>query len=736
VFKKSILVLLVTVFIFTGYHLYASTTVEREELVGFSNILPYIDSNRYTHMKSDEIVVSKELYEGYDTFDSSMGTIYLDSKSLAFQFEQNGYVYQSAPDITDEEFPLSVVYSMQSALNIQSYNTRNINYAVVRENLFTMGSNVSITYIENGFEAEVTFGTSQIRLTMIVLFDNGEVTIEIPNESIVENEYFKLKSIQVYKDFGAVQEDTVPGYVFVPDGIGALIDYDTDDLGVPNYKKSVYGNALGYNTEEDLNNLNQNEYRIYAPVFGFVHGVEQHGIFANILSGDLYANINVYYPSRNRGYTTIFSEFVYRHTYAQPIDQIGNTITLLQEDINQVNLKLKYTVLSGDSASYVGMAKTYKEYLLTIGASMQNPIERTPLMLSFLASENAPGIIWSNHIQLSTLEDILNIVEELNQSLNPNMNVSIEGFSKQGVSWSGPTYNKIDSDFGSVDELQQLSQLVDHLYMVTNHILAPTSGSGYSQYRDLASKINDQLYTFKDLTSDYYLLEYKKVESSFHDSLEMFSSLDVDHAYQSFGSLLYDDFKNELYLKNQVVMIQQLLGELDTEVALYDSNAYLYGYVDAIIEVPMYSSQYVSFDDTVPFLSIAMSNMIDLYSPSATFFPYVRDDLLRMIDFHIYPSFIVTTNYTTKLQETNLSEIYVSDYDVISPMIDTYYQFIGDALVQTLNASITAREVLQSGVVIVSYDNGLEIIINYTDQAVSILGVVVEAKHYEVGDFQ
>jgi len=737
VFRKLLLVVTFSFVAITSLSLIVfSDDQQTIDLFGFSNILPFIDSNRYTHDKTDEIAVSDTFTDGYTTIETDLGTVHLDTKSLAFEFDSNGYIFKSAPDLSGTDFPVSVIYSMASALNVQSYNMNNVNYAVVRENLYTMGSSSTITYITNGFEAKVTMGTSRIKMTLVVTFEEDAIHVSIPFDSIVEPENYKLKSIQIYKDFGTVYEDDVPGYVFIPDGVGALMDYSADDLGMPNYKKSVYDNTLGYNTDEDLNNMVAEDYRIYAPVFGFVHGVDQHAIFANITSGDEYANINVYYPSRNRGYTTIFPEFVFRQTYAQPIDQIGNTITLLQDQMNPVDIALTYTILSDSDANYVGMAKTYRDYLLNEGANPLGTIDAAPLLLSFLAAENTQGVLWTKHIELSTLADILDIVNEINTTLDPALQVSIEGYTRKGVTWSGPVYTKLDRRFGSESELEELSTLVDRLLVVTDHMLAPSSGSGYSQYTDLASKINDQLYQFMDYTSNYYVLEYSVLESRFTGSLAMFDGLNVDHAYRSFGSLLYDDFGNDLYLPDQIALLQELLGSLESDVALYDSNAYLWTEMDQLLDAPLYSSQYVSFDDTVPFIPIALSNLVDLYSPSATFLPYVRDDLLRMVDFHVYPSFIVTTKYTTELQKTNLRDIYVSQYDVISPMIFTYYNFVKDGLNQTLNATIETREILQDGVVLVGYDNGVEIIINYTDQAVNVLGVDVPAKSYEVGDLR
>ena len=55
----------------------------------------------------------------------------------------------------------------------------------------------------------------------------------------------------------------------------------------------------------------------------------------------------------------------------------------------------------------------------------------------------------------------------------------------------------------------------------------------------------------------------------------------------------------------------------------------------------MYSSQYLQFTDTVPFLAIALRGELDLFGANANFYAYARDELLRLIDYGIYPSLLL-----------------------------------------------------------------------------------------------
>ncbi len=735
VFMISLLLVSITVISIIAFSIETSDYT----LGGFNEITPYVDSNRYTHQKSDEQATStQEINPEYIQILTDLGIVHIDPISLAFQFENsNGYIWSSTIDYQNEEFPNSVLYTMRSALNIESYNTDNVNYTVVRENMYTPGTTIDLEYIENGFNANIIFGISKIEIELIVLFEEDSIKVSIPSESIIEGDKYKLKGIKVYRDFGAVKNDDVPGYVFIPDGIGALIDYKNDTLGLPNYSKAIYGNALGYNTNEDLSEFDLNGANIYVPVFGFVHGVNQQSVFANIESGGEYGNLNVYYPSKNRGYTTVFSDFKYRSTYNQPVDQIGNVITLLQKHRNDFDINIAYHFLNGEQANYVGMAVKYREYLLAGDVEFQENNANTdiPLHLSFIGSERRPTLLFTKKVQLTTLEDIIRISDELKEYLTINLVVSIDGFTKDGSTWSGPLYKDIDKSFGNEEQLKALQDKVAELYLITNHVMANSTNGGYNSFSDLAKKINDQIYTYENRTSSMYLLEHDKVFEKATNSINELDDYDFDgFAFKYMGSILYDDFRNNSYIVDQIILTEEFLEELDKDIALYNANSYMFPYIDSYFDFPLYSSQFITFDDTVPFLSIALSDIVNLYSPYANFFPQNRDDLLRMIDFHVYPSFILTDKSSKELQDTNLEAIYSSKYDSLEPAVYQYYEFLNDALRETKDATIVDRDVLDEGVIKVTYSNGVYIVINYTDISQVYYDDTILPKSYLVGD--
>jgi len=717
---------------FGVYAINYNQVYDKPSIPNFEEILPWVDSNKYTHMKSEDIAFNQQgFFDDPIEISTPFGTAYVDAESLAFQVvNDNGYIWSSTINENSEGLPLTFKRRAKSALIIESFNTGVTSFALTEETLFENNTQIDLTLITNGFHAQITFGRSGIQVGLYVTFGKDSIQVEMPFDELDESGIYKVSSIKIYPYFGAVLEDHIPGYVFLPDGIGALVDYKVNDpLISANYQKEVYDRNIGYNLESNMNNFLSGGTKIYAPVFGFVHGVNQNAVFANITSGAEYATINLYFPARTRGFTTVFSEFVYRKTYRQPIDKVGNTISLLQSHAHAIDIKIEYTLLENEDANYVGMAKTYRDYLDLDRYESSN--EMIPLRLDAIGIERHKGLLFNQTTVMTTFNEFRDIALDLRSEGIDHIIGNFSGFTSRGVTWSAPQYERISQRVGSTSDLESLQASMDQLFLVTEYIKASNQSSGYNQYFDLAKKINDQLYMYVSNTDTKYLLDYDAVSSVMTKSIQRLSDLPIDgFAIESMGSLLYDDFGNQKYLPEAILMYQSLISEVEKKVALYDVNAYLWHAMDTYYDFPMYASQYVTFDDTVPFLSIVLSGSVKLFGPYANFYPYARDELLRLIDFGVYPSFVVTDKSPKALQETGLESIYASKYTDIKPTILTYYEFVDGALSHVIGARIIKRDVISQGVVKVTYDNDTEIYINYRETVYQMDGLVIQPKDY------
>ena len=161
---------------------------------------------------------------------------------------------------------------------------------------------------------------------------------------------------------------------------------------------------------------------------------------------------------------------------------------------------------------------------------------------------------------------------------------------------------------------------------------------------------------------------------------------------------------------------------------LENPNSYLWKYTDRYLQAPVGSSQFIFETDTVPCLDIVLHGTMEVYAPYANFSFYTQDCILRMIDYNIYPSFILSKDPSYKLADTFSANYYSTEYSLYEELIETVYGQINETLSQVQGFEWTDRNVPENGVVINTYQKdgaSKYIIINYTDQEVTYQGTTV-----------
>ena len=727
IISSLVLLLITSIITITAFN---NSNEDEVKLAGFNNITEFYPSNRHTYQDDTKIAVSQAPEnlsvtpsELVRTIQTEAGTVELNEQMLSFNYTNSkGYKWSSTVNDVNTLF--------RSGIILNAYNTNSDDPTPLYYDLFD--ANVNVTEITNGFSAHITFATLKIQLKLEVTFTNEGIHISIPSSSIKENGIYLISDIVVYPYLGAVENDKVPGYIFAPDGVGALIRYKSRNVS-GNYEKNIYGKNLGLSDKDDLNKEAAVDANIYAPVFGMVHGVNQNALFAIIEDGAEYGSINIEYAGALYPYSTIYPRFTYRNTYTQPMDKSGTTIKLLQKEKNPFDINIKYVSLVDNDANYIGMAKTYQEYLKKEQGLTQKAVASDiNLRLDTIGIERTKGVLFDQKILMTSFSDYKNILDTLTEKQVKNIVGVYNGFTNDGVSWAAPNFKKFSNKLGTQSELNDLLNNYN-IYFATEYQKATSKAGGYNSYFDLAKKINDQRYTYVNSDYEAYLLTHSKTAEVLKESVSKLGKDNIKNLYiQSMGSLLYSDLSNNVSLVDARNFYVETLKEVEGNVALSNVNSYLWGSIDEFFDFPLYNSQRLAFDDTVPFLAITLGNYMNLYSSYANFYAYPREELLRLIDYNVYPSFIVTHESSNKLEETNLNHIYSSRYEDLEDAIVTYYEFVNTPLKNVIGSSLTSRIVVQNGVVINEYSNGVKIIVNYTNQTQNVNGVEVQPMYYHV----
>lgn len=666
--------------------------------------------------------------------------LYMEEGSYAIRVvnKADGFIYGSSLSTKEENLKnFNTVWEgiVNSCITVSyySYNDTTGVY-VTKEESFLKDEASTSTYqlIENGFIASLTFGESGISMDLEVSLDGEYLNIEVPNESISET-LFELKSIKVYPFLGAVYGNTVPGYILVPDGSGALIRYQDIDVFKDIYQFNYYGQDDSIQTNTSYEPVTS------FPVSGMIHGINQHGFITIVEDGASEATLVVSPAKRNLKYYYTYNEFTFRSLYQTPLsesDSMNATGRLVVEElINDCNPVVKYKFLTGMDANYVGMASNYQEYLLENNLILDqiDSEDAVSIFLDVIAAETKSGFIFDDYIEMTDVEELIAILNALTEN-NINPLVVYKGYDDSGLTNSGIVYDGFNKKLGDVQDLIEYSESNDiSLYFHINPMIG-YSNSSFSVYKDTSKRINKNLNIYSGFTKQYYYMNPTSVLNAINQSVIDLEKLNIDNILiDSIGNLLYSDYSSEkISRSNYIDLLNEVLMEYDNQFLMYQANDYLLRYTDSYLLMPMTSSRYQIYTDTVPFTAYVLSGVMDKYSKYQNFSSDSIIELLKMVDYGVAPSYLVTDESAYALQKSELQQIYSSSYQTWESRILTDYQFVYEGLSSINNANVYSRTYLDSGVYMVSYDNGVDIYINYTNEDYNAFGRVIESLSYKV----
>ena len=148
--------------------------------------------------------------------------------------------------------------------------------------------------------------------------------------------------------------------------------------------------------------------------------------------------------------------------------------------------------------------------------------------------------------------------------------------------------------------------------------------------------------------------------------------------------------------------------------------------------MPIAGSDYTYTDAEIPFLSIAMSGQIPYYAEYTNFQANTNEFLLHLIEQGARPSFLLTWADPIDLQNTNSSGIYSSRYELYADMIAEWYNILADLHRAVGNQGKIMDHQRSGDMVVVTWDNGTKVYLNFGDNPGELDGVSLDSMSYKV----
>lgn len=696
------------------------------------------------HAAAQELNGHKLIAEN-DSYVLYMNEEYL---SIIVQDKATGMYMESAVSYDDGKNNELWLGQMRSALVLQLiYGTND----TLQADLINDSVKKTVTYTDKGFTADVYWNKYKLGMSLEVVLTEDGVVARIPDDSIREDDdTYYIGTISMYPYMGASYLDSKEGYMFIPDGNGALIYLDDKEGRFKSgFSNMIYGTDVGFvdstvvtlfwDRYKMVNNAND----VLAPVFGMAYTDDGIAYLAVVEDGAERATIEASPNGTNIDYNRISARFIERKLYKQPTSNnttVGSFDTM-ETDRSHSDLQVRYLFLSGDKANYSGMANAYRNYLLGNGGlTMKEDSYRT--RVDFLGTDREAWVVGTSAVVMTTVDDVREIYSDLETAGVTDLFSAYKGWQKGGIYNLPVTSYKADSDIGGTSELTKLikeasaKDIKFYLYEDALRINPSEKNATFN----VIKQINKRKYvedTYQDVYEEFNFLTPARTNTLLTKFIGSAAKKNVSNlAIAGVSNTLFSyTYSGNIYTRYDCAdSYDQMFSSLDsdTNLVLETPYAYLWKYADAFLDMPLYTSSYIYEDESIPFMSMVLKGVIPVYSDYVNFEANKQEFFLKMVETGTYPSFYITKESSADLIYTNSSDIYSSEYSVFRDTIIEYTQELQAVNEKVAGAFITGHEIRDNGITVVTYDNGVTIYINYSTSQQSADGHTLEGMSYKV----
>lgn len=603
-----------------------------------------------------------------------------------------------------------------------------------------------------GLEVTYDFSQAEISVPVVYTLHDDYMSLNVVTADIDEKTSAKITTNLTFMSaFGAADMEE-EGYFVIPDGSGALINFNNNKAGYKVYKGKVYGRDItAVNTTKPTTSR-----QVYLPMYGIVKG--DSGMMVVADKGDTCASINAYVAGQKKtSYNACYFDFEIRTSDEYLMGGEANPLRVFEKrGILVPEIEVRYYPVSNSDKSavdYTDIANSYKNYLKTSqGVEKSQTADSSALYIDLygatLKQETVLGFPVTMQHKTTTFSDAKNILEQLKGLGVDNMVVNYNQWTTADIKEKVSDKAKPASILGGKSDFNALLN-----YAKSNNItiypeadnLTFKSGSGYFTMTDTAIRVSNAY----SRQIEYDLAH--GVENKFYDAMSLLSPrkyakmfTNLSKSYSKYGldtislgsatTVIYGDYgKNSVSREMFKTNLQGYMEELKASVPsiLADgANAYVLKYVDHVTNVPLNSSKYDVFDGDIPFYQIVMSGLKPVSTTAVNGDAQVADLVLRALACGTNLRFDFTAETADELKDTRYDVLYYSNYEYWLEDAAGCYKFANEVLSQTAGAEITDYNILSDSEIETVYSNGTKTLVNLNDRTVTVNGKTISIYDY------
>lgn len=587
-------------------------------------------------------------------------------------------------------------------------------------------------------------------ISLIYRLEGNDLVVEVPMSGISYNPDYPITTLNLLPAFGSAGK-TETGYILVPEGSGAIINYNNGKVKQASYTAALYGHDYASIRTEVIN-----EPRVVYPVFGMA---TQGSSFLCILEdGKSWASVTANtagqpsYGSYNAA--NAFYTIIHGNNY-DVSERTNNKVYMFEQELPEGSIIQRYRFINSDS--YMDMAATYREYLLannpqlnrTLSADAQTVIE---LVGAIDKVQQRFGVPTNVPIPLTTYKQAAELTEKLISEELPNLSIRYTGWMNGGLNQSMLSSIRLMSEMGSAKELQAFTKLASDagipLYLDGLTCFARDSGllEGFIIMRDAARHTTREeaeipeyssiWYGPQDWRENYFLLK----PSLIMKGVDVLSDAVTDYgatgvALRDVGFLLSGDYDPKNFVTREEARLQQqekltALRDKSQLIMTRSGNDYAAVLSDIVTDIDLDGNAYHVIDEFIPFYPAALHGAVP-YTGMAINLSEDREELLlRSAEMGASLQYSLMASNVQELQDSWFSEYYGADATIIYDDMIATLKAYNEAMSGTFDQVMTGHE-RYGNVTVTEYENGIRVYVNYGYTAAEVDGVQVPARSYK-----
>ncbi len=591
--------------------------------------------------------------------------------------------------------------------------------------------------------------------------ENGSLVTRVDTSMIEENDrVHPISRLEIMPYFmtSAAELDLEEGYMFVPDGSGALIYLDSQKSKEYRFSSSYYGGdklngATVYSQSGDLK----------MPVFGMK--TSNSTIFGVIEDGAEVASLDAYVTGQDTTENFCKIRVAFDIQAQQHLDTGASTgstgggfeLFRVSDDIYDEDIMVRYYWL-GEDADYVDMANCYADYLVSKGLASEVVEEDAPFYVELMGSTDKTqfflGIPYDGKQTLTSFSQAQEILTDLNGQGIRNIKLIYSGMVNGGMNQRSLSSGvKLASGLGGSSDWKKLKSYADSIGAQIFPSLQLQTANTKKNLSNSATALNllderAQIFDFDPVKHEavtdsdfplyiinpHYLSKYlNNIKKSYTKKIGLDTMASSD--LYTFIPTHYQD--DQVSLSTGEAMMSDAVAQMTDGMTLMLSNPIgdAYAYSNYLTDIPTEDSGMRIVDASIPFMEIVLDGYKTYSSESLNLETTdVYTNFMKVLEANSVPKFTFIYADSSSLAQTEQEDNFAVAYSYWKDRIGEYYKEYQAFYQAVKGAKIEEHELFErdENLRIVTYSNGVKVYFNYSDLDETIDGVNVPAFSYVI----